>query len=227
VRRQFSAEMVEGLLLNQIRLYYREEAIWQDLGVSGRGELLGDALERDHERRLFQIFDLLDLLYPDRDVQLIREAMREASLTARANAVELLEIILEPEIRYLLVPVMEGETERLLEIGKNVFGIVRCSFEERLAELAAESDSWLRSCALYQIGLLGLESLQAEVEEANYCEDPLVRETSLVAGRAMLDSERFVALAKDYAQNDPDPQVRRYAHSLFGNDRQGNTRTGP
>ena len=53
--------------------------------------------------------------------------------------------------------------------------------EQAVAELVESDDPWLKSCGAYAIGILGIKSLEGELNRCLNDSDPLLRETARAA----------------------------------------------
>jgi ATP:ADP antiporter, AAA family len=143
-----------------------EEPIVRGLRAAMRGEL---------ER----IFRLLDLIHARRGFRSAWVALESGDSVVHDQALDLLESALRPEMRALLVPLVDpevGEAQRA-RLARRLVGSPVETPEEAVLALAGTGDPWLRSCAAYAIGALGLLSLQHRLEEWSEDEDPLLRET--------------------------------------------------
>jgi ATP:ADP antiporter, AAA family len=166
--------------------YYYEVYLWRaDLVSPEAGEptLLDEALTTRLNERLERIFFLLELLYSVPTIDAVRAALKARDKSRRANAIELLDNIVEREIKSLLLPLIEAPPEQVFDIARQRFNVSRLPLPERLGQLAGYSDSWLRSCAIFQIGQLALTPLTEPVLAALNSDDDLVRETALVASK--------------------------------------------
>ena len=92
---------------------------------------------------------------------------------------EFLDNTLRPELRELLVPLIDsgvGLEDRVRRADALLGTRVETS-EEAVSMLIHSGDPWLRSCAAYAIGTLGLSSMEAELEAWENDPDPLLVET--------------------------------------------------
>lgn len=168
--------------------YYYQVYLWQaDLELSGTGEqsLLDEALTVRLKERLDRIFFLLELLYSVQTIDAVRATLQAEDSPQRANAIELLDNIIERELKILLLPLIEGPPAQVFEIARQRFNITRRSKSERLSELARYPDPWLCSCAIFQIGRLSLTDLIEPVMAALSSDNDLVRETALVTSKQL------------------------------------------
>jgi len=168
--------------------HYRSYQILGLIGASAGGDEplrqgLGTAMREELER----IFRLLDLLHFRRGFRSAWVGLQSGNTLIHDQALDLLDSALRPEMRSLLVPLVDpevGEDERV-RLAHRLVGAPMETLEDAVAALAGTGDPWLRSCAAYAIGARGLRSLEPQLEAWSRDPDPLVRETVRQA-RAML-----------------------------------------
>jgi AAA family ATP:ADP antiporter len=115
--RRFDTRLVETVLAAEIRGHYRSHQILSRLETArpspdGLVSSLREAMAREVER----IFRLLHLLYPTEDLHSAYFGVQSGDRAVHDNALELLENVLSPKLRDLLVPVLDSavpESERL------------------------------------------------------------------------------------------------------------------
>jgi HEAT repeat protein len=172
--------------------HYRSYQVLDRIGAPGEGdEPLRQGLRTAMREELERIFRLLDLLHYRRGFRSAWVALQSGNLLIHDQALDLLESALRPEMRALLVPLVDpevGEDERV-RLAHRLVGAPFDSPEQAVEALAATGDPWLRSCAAYAIGARGLRSLEPYLEAWSRDPDPLVRETvrqarARVAGKA-------------------------------------------
>jgi AAA family ATP:ADP antiporter len=174
-------QMIETVLAAEIMGHYRSYQILGTLGQSLDGEdptvhALRDTLQQEVER----IFRLLGLLYPQFDLHSAYFGIQSRDPVVHDNALEFLDNVLKPQLRNMLVPLMDSAVavaERVALANRHV-GREVMSREEAVAELVASDDPWLKSCGAYAIGTLGLTSLAPELDRCLAHSDPLLRETA-------------------------------------------------
>ncbi len=194
-------------ITGEARRAYAWIALRQDLGQDGLDPLLTDAFRVRSGRALDRVFFLLHLLYPgaDQHIRRARRALDTEGSNTRALAVELLDNLAEPQVKELLLPLLEAPIEQVLEIAREHFAIERRSMSDRLGELAQSSDRWLRACAVFRIGALKQAQLADHALAALNSDDALLSETALVACRALFDPTRFNELLAAHAAGDRSP----------------------
>lgn len=125
------------------------------------GALRGHAdemLQASMTRELERIFRLMKLLFPSIDLQNAYRGIQSKDAVSHANALEFLDNTLNPQLRSLLIPVIDSEislNERMA-LAERLLGSRVGSYEEAIATLLHSEDPWLKSCAAYAIEKLGL-----------------------------------------------------------------------
>lgn len=105
-------------------------------------ERLADSLER--------VFRLLGLRHSPKDMYHAYLCISGSAPDQRANAIELLELVIRPQVYSVLAPIIEYSSPAdLAELGKRVFGIHITSEGEALSALLQGDDDWLRAVALH------------------------------------------------------------------------------
>jgi AAA family ATP:ADP antiporter len=158
--------IIELALAAEIAGHYRS---YQVLGPL-RGQLKEDdpvlqALHHAMEQELERIFRLMKLLFPGIALHDAYVGVRSSNPVVRANALEFLENVLKPELRQVLLPVLDSHvsvSERIA-LADRLVGAPLASTEQAVATLLASDDVWLRSCAVYAVGALQLHGLEPEL----------------------------------------------------------------
>jgi AAA family ATP:ADP antiporter len=174
-------QMVETVLAAEIMGHYRS---YQILGTFG-GKLdsedpVGRALRESMSQEVERIFRLLSLLYPQFDFHSAHVGLASGSAVVHSNALEFLDNVLKPQLRSVLVPLLDGDisVEERVRLANRLVGAKVESQEEAVAALVGSDDPWLKSCGAYAIGTLGLKSLEKYLDECLSHPDPLLRETA-------------------------------------------------
>ncbi|MBN2360952.1 MAG: MFS transporter [Deltaproteobacteria bacterium] len=208
---------VKPFLHDEIKAYYQGLAALVDIGgvETARGQdLLVDAIHERLARNLDRIFRFLGILYPLRTIEIVFRNLRSISAPVRANAIELLDNLLEKETARLVLPILdEGAVEQKIQFGAGVFALARRQRTEWLAAFLGGDDPWLRTCALYDVGETGLTDFVPQVQAGLSDPNPLIRETSVRALSVLLDHQRFGELCQHLVEEDEG--VRRYTEALL------------
>jgi ATP/ADP translocase/HEAT repeat protein len=128
---------------------------------------------------LERVFLLLGLLHPGIDFRAAWEGLRSGNAVLHDQALDLLESELRPEMRSLLVPLVDPVVHgaERMRLAAKLSGTPVDSPEEAVKALASTGDPWLKACAAYAIGALGLRELEGYLAEWGQDPDPLLRET--------------------------------------------------
>lgn len=121
-------------------------------GETGEG-LLERALREKLDQELEIIFRLLGLQYPQVEIHSAFIAFRSSRHDRRVAAIEFLDTVLQPDLKALIVPLLEDQGDNeVLSRASRVFGIQVPDRETAIQSVLKLPDTWLRACALYEIG---------------------------------------------------------------------------
>jgi len=145
------------------------------------------AMQHAMEQELDRIFRLMGLLLPHVGLHDAYVGLRSKDDLVRANSLELLDNVLEPELRQLLVPLLDSQvtTAERLQLANRLVGAPLDSAEQAVATLLSSEDPWLRSSAIYAVGALQLHDLQNELLRFDGDPDPVLRQSVKVARRRL------------------------------------------
>jgi AAA family ATP:ADP antiporter len=174
-------QMVETVLAAEIMGHYRSYQILGTLGAElASDEPVAKALRESMTQETERIFRLLGLLFPQHDLHSAYYGLQSRDHAVHDNALEFIDNILKPQLRQILVPVLDSDVaiEDRIKIANKLVGASVEQREQAVAALVYSSDPWLKSCGAYAIGSLGIKSLEQALEECLTHEDPLLRETA-------------------------------------------------
>jgi len=171
VREQIVREVGAYQRMIQIATIYRYRS---DRLITVTDPLLG-VLRLLIEETTQQIFRLLALLYPPEDIFLIYNQLREPEAYLRADAIELLDNLIDPGLRRLLAPVLD-EDQFLEALERPMEGPVPSDEEINrwLREGVWDANQWLGILTVCLIGRLRLEPLFGELDRASVSSLPVV-----------------------------------------------------
>ena len=185
---QVDGNVLELLLAAEIAGHYRS---YQMLGPL-RTRLKDDdptleALRHSMEQELERIFRLMALLFTQTGLHDAYVGLRSSNPSVRGNALEFLENVLKPELRHVLVPVLDSQVtlDERIELANSLVGAPVETPQEAIVTMLASDDPWLRSCAIVAVGTLQLRALAPELKRFEGARDPLVRD-AVVTARARL-----------------------------------------
>jgi AAA family ATP:ADP antiporter len=180
--------LVEVLLAAEIAGHYRS---YQVLGPL-RAQLKDDdpaleALRHSMEQELERVFRLMALLLPQAGLHDAYVGLRSANPAIRANALEFLDNVLKPELRHVLVPVLDSHVtiDERIGIANRLVGAPLETAQQAVETLLASEDVWLRSCAVYAVGALQLHGLEPELRRFEKASDPVLRQSVSTARRRL------------------------------------------
>ena len=148
---ELDRKLIELLLAAEIAGHYRSHQV---LGAVGETLAPDDpvlvAMRQSMEHELERIFRLMSLLFPEAELQDAYVGLRSANPIIRANALEFLDNVLEPQLRQLVVPLLDPQTslgervaiaDRLIgaPVTTPVGGITALMADPRLREVAGEA----------------------------------------------------------------------------------------
>lgn len=181
--------------------------------------LLGSALREKIERIEQRAFVLLAVLFPEAGMEHIVAGLRRGAdgeqQRRRANAVELLDNLLDRPLKRILLPLLD-EAPREVKLAA-VVGQV--PFQARdpasaLRRLQVDENAWVRACALWLTSRLRPELLEELLPSATADANPVVRETALAAAGQRLAPERVRGYALELIA-DLSPAVSKRARALL------------
>lgn len=148
-----------ALLHTEIRALARELL---SLGRGGwiaarRGPLPDDPLDRalleEGARRARRVFDLLALLRAPADVRTSWRGIRSGTAVTCSASIELLDNLLDPQLRVELLPLLEADSARTLAMAaRRHLGLAHERREATLARLLQGPRPWLREVAAWTAG---------------------------------------------------------------------------
>jgi AAA family ATP:ADP antiporter len=170
---------LEAALGAEILGHYRSYQILGQVGAGDPGtEPVAQGLRTAMRQELERIFRLLDLMHYGRGFRSAWVALQSGNAIIHDQALDLLESALRPEVRALLVPLVDPEVteDERVRLAHRLVGAPMDTPEGAVAALASTGDPWLRSCAAYAIGALGLRAFAPELDAWSAEPDPLLRE---------------------------------------------------
>ncbi len=192
---------------------YENCFIEEDLAAR-HGSILIDACRERKARSVDRLFKLLSCMYPVKAIDAVYANLSSQVPRARANALEVLDTMLEKDDKRSLMPALDPDLgTELDEVGQDVLGLEHKSRTQRISELIRDKNTWISACAIYEAGAFLEYELADEVLEKTLSGDPLLRETALMALASLLPKDRFVNTAKTHFK-DPSVQVRTVARWL-------------
>jgi AAA family ATP:ADP antiporter len=183
----------EDLLNAELMGYYRsfQTLAALDLPPDGSGgpanagpdhvgsQLLRRAFQERMGEELERIFELMALIYPQRDISNAFWGLTSRQPHLRANALEVLENSLHPNLYRRLANVLDPEVtpQQRLDYARRFCRSEVGSRVEALRILLHSEDLWIRCCAVYMVGMHRLKEHLPDLERCAGNRDPLLLET--------------------------------------------------
>jgi len=177
---QIDGNLVELVLAAEIAGHYRS---YQVLGALRPHLKEGDpalqGLQHSMVQELERIFRLIALMFEGPGLHDAYVGVRSDNSSVRANSLEFLDNVLKPELRRLLVPLLDSQVsiEERIAIADRLVGAPLETTEQAVGTLLASEDPWLRSCAVYAVGVLHLRNLEPELHKFESADDPALRDS--------------------------------------------------
>ena len=180
----FNEKAVDGALIEEVKTYgeiqrslhvLREDPIEN----GGAERLLHKAISEKLDQKLEFIFRLLGLHYPAKDIYNAYLGIVSGSRSVRASAIEFLDNVAQKNLKDIIFPYIDqvpGESaifQRQGVLGRRIENRV-----DALIYLIRGGDSWLKACAIYNVGAVESPELLNLVEEAVHDPDPVLRQTA-------------------------------------------------
>ena len=141
--------------------------------------LLIYALEEKLDVYLKLIFRLLGLRYTSKEIYDAYLGVVSKKSDLRANAVEFLDNILDPNLKRLIIPIIEETAPNILiDKTRHIHGFALPTEQESIEFLLHSEDIWLKVCTLYYIAEGKDEGFFEEVERLVNDPNPVVKETA-------------------------------------------------
>ena len=191
-------------------------------GPEAARALLASALSEKVQQVERRVFLLLAVLFPDADMEQISAGLTDAPASdaarRRANAVELLDNLLDRQLKHRFLPLLEDLPRReRLTLVRDAYPPLGVGPEEVLARLLTDEAAWVRACAAWCLAEVEHERREELLTAAVSDLSPVVREIALVSlfARVPAVGARLAATRlKDEA-----PFVRAQAASIFSESR--------
>lgn len=181
---RIDSQLVELLLAAEIAGHYRSYQVLGPLRTQLReDDVVQLALQQTMEQELERIFRLMALLFEGPGLHDAYVGVRSENQTVRANSLEFLDNVLKPELRRVLVPLLDSHVsvDQRIALADRLVGAPLETAEQAVGTLLGSEDGWLRSCALYAVGSLQLHGLEGELRRFETSPDPLVRDAAQAA----------------------------------------------
>ena len=182
---EFNIESIslKMVLLKEIRHYYELLGVIIEsnniVKKDQTDDLLFTTLHSRMEYSFERIFRILALLFDPNDIYQAYHASTQGEKTLRANAYELLDNVLDNDLKDVILPIIDNTSDKYkVEFGRERFGIAELSFVQLITELYKDSDIWFKIAVLHTIGINKLYDLQLLIENGLLSDDDVTKETA-------------------------------------------------
>jgi AAA family ATP:ADP antiporter len=190
--RPVDRKIVESVLAAEILGHYRSYQVIGSLArtLSDPTDPVRQGLQESMEKETERIFRLLKMLYPGHDLHSAYVGLQSGDPVVHDNALEFIDTILPPEIRAVLMPVIDRDVSigARIERANQLLGSQLGGREEAVEVLTSSADPWLRSCAAYTIGELHLARFAPLLDEWTRDPDPLLRASAVEARQKLKET---------------------------------------
>ncbi|MBZ0264326.1 hypothetical protein K8I28_06625 [bacterium] len=183
---KFPQKPVLEQLQAETRSYYDMIALLNIFDRDGEVDLperrlLMKTLKEKVHTNLERIFRMLSLRYNPDDMENAFIGIQEKNDANRANAVELLDNVLDLNLKRLIIPIAEIDSIEALSLrSETLYHFHYENEEECLQHLTKNEDSWLASCALKYTVLRRYSWSADRIEEFAASDDFLLQDTSQI-----------------------------------------------
>jgi AAA family ATP:ADP antiporter len=189
-------QMVETVLAAEILGHYRSYQIMGALrDALPEDEALTQAPRESMAQEVERIFRLLGLLYPRHDLHSACFGVQSEDPVVHDNALEFLDNILRPQLRTVLVPLLDSgvSVAERVRLARRMVGVPIDGPAQAAKALLQSDDAWLQSCGAYAVGVLGILELEGQLDRCLQHTDPLLRETARQAKLHLAERSRAAA----------------------------------
>lgn len=183
--RPVDRKIIESVLGAEILGHYRSYQVMGTLtrSLSDSAEPVRQGLRESMEKEIERIFRLLKMLYPEHDLHSAYVGLQSSDPVVHDNAIEFLDTILSPQIRSVLMPIIDRDVaiRDRIQRANQLLGSTIGGRDEAVEVLIQSADPWLRSCAAYTIGELRLHRFASILEGWEQDVDPLLRAAAVEA----------------------------------------------
>jgi AAA family ATP:ADP antiporter len=189
---------IEMVLTAEIMGHYRSYQIMGKLGDAfEHADPVALSLKQSMDHEVERIFRLMQLRWPQTDMYSAYVGLQSQNPSVRANALEFLDNILQPQVRSLIVPLLDSQVSvrERVALANRLLGTLVETPEQAVSALVASDDPWMRASGAYAIGMLRLTSLASELDRLGSTDDPLLRETVRAAREKLASTPKPAAPA--------------------------------
>lgn len=208
-------ERLQPIVQGEITELYNLNFIQKNLGLPPEATLLNDALRQRFERGLKRLFRLLSCLVSVGAIDMVYNNLSAPSAGVRANAIELLDNLLDKRLKRMILPLLDRNAGLAREqISSEVLGTKPEGRLYWLNQLIEDHDAWMVVCAIHAVVVIDERSFISQLQSCADSEEPIVRQTAAWALGRLMPNDKLTPIIKPLL-GDSSPEVRLYAHWLM------------
>ena len=209
-------EPLKILLLREIYQYFQTLYFSVQIRKNLKTDCLRDVMATKLDNCYQRIFSILSLMYGNTlfDNIYFNITRKFVAPSQRANALEIIDNIVDKDIRPIIVPLIESKTEEeKLNLGHQFFSVKRLKINDIIETLLSDDSEWVRSVTLYAVAHEHIAGIYGRIQMFLYDPSPIVREAALYA----LNYIKIVISKTDahYLLNDTDKYLCEYSRSVL------------
>jgi AAA family ATP:ADP antiporter len=191
------------------------QALVMEREIGECSDLLQSELRDRAEDALQRIFCALSFTYPAQTLEIVQANLTSTDANVRANAVEVLDNMLEADHKALILPLVdEGAVRQMLDSQQVKSGVISHSRNEWLRELLDDREPWMVVASLHTIGSYRIPGIDKPMSKCLSHEEPWVRETALWALKTTLPPELLPQKAQKLIGDEVE-RVRHYGEHVL------------
>ncbi len=174
-------EILDEIVITGTKRYFELTQILevQDNSDAPENLLLKRGLQEKLDETKEQIFRLLGLYYPSKDIYNAYQEVVSDSTVRRASAVEFLDNVIKRDVRIFLIPIVdESNNKKLVRQGRELFKMKVLNLEESYYSMMNSNDDWLRVLAIFNARNLNSNRLSETVKGFLGNSSYVIRETA-------------------------------------------------
>ena len=209
-------EPLKVLLLREIYQYFQTLYFSVQIRKNLKTDCLTDVMATKLDNCYQRIFSILSLMYGNSlfDNIYFNITRKFVLPSQRANALEIIDNIVDKDIRPIIVPLIESRTEEeKLGLGYQFFSIKKLKIADIIETLLSDDSEWVRSVTLYAVAHEHITEDYGRIQMFLYDPSPIVREAALYA----MNYVKIMISETDahYLLNDTDRYLCEYSRSVL------------
>jgi len=213
---KFNHKKLTNFIYKELTRYYQQLVIIKEMGLNEETDslLLKQALIEKQNKIIDELFTILAVIYPRKNIELVYYGLKSTVVNVRANAIEVIDNLLDNEKKRLLLPILEklSDDDQIRRVSSYI-KLVHKSQPDWIKLLLTESSPWITCCTINYIAYKKFGQFKNRLIIELKAKDPIVRETTLFTLQQLTCRDEFKRIAQE-ALKDPHPLVKNYAAFL-------------